>query len=312
MDLEQQGLANAWHFSRFDHRTRRHKPIIDAETAEQVLELANVTGFQSIDDLFLVPQLRSELPFEAFGTVGRITLASHNLDHHTGRWFRDLNGQIEQGNWPENFPGQELEVHVLAASRIFARIYTTAWVLWRNHRYAEEVPIESRTARNRAVQATFSLLSPDMKDAREALHVLLWRETAADFQNTPGHDGTVRRALAALSRSLTKAVASDEERPASFLLTLWAVWTKDSDTSLVDKWKAMAPLLYGIKLTLFGWSRLQQTDDNNRLYQESLRTSTLAALEQIHLASTYASSQELNKDDIRPRKRARRNPILEG
>ncbi|KAE8218815.1 hypothetical protein CF319_g7376 [Tilletia indica] len=208
-----------------------HKPIIDVETAEQVLELANVTGFQSIDDLFLVPQLRSELPFEAFGTVGRITLASHNLDHHTERWFRDLNGQIEQGNWPENFPGQELEVHVSAASRILARIYTTAWVLWRNHRYAEEVPIESRTARNRAVQATFSLLSPDMKDAREALHVLLWRETAADFQNTPGHDGTVRRALAALSRSLTKAVASDEEKPASFLLTLWAVWTKDSDTS---------------------------------------------------------------------------------
>ncbi|KAE8240620.1 hypothetical protein A4X13_0g7691 [Tilletia indica] len=97
----------------------------------------------------------------------------------------------------------ELDNHLSATADLFSSIYTAASIRWRHQEFADHVPVESRSDRNRQIQSTFELITPTIAQACEALEVLLWRETFPNVQMSGNLLPDIHGTIAALSKALT-------------------------------------------------------------------------------------------------------------
>ncbi|KAE8219584.1 hypothetical protein CF326_g8929 [Tilletia indica] len=102
-----------------------------------------------------------ELPFETFGTHGRLLLAVDFLKKGTQEYFELLESQVEElgGALP-----QELPVHTRLAAQCFADIACKMWLLWRQAEYARVVPASARSQTATDLIPAFSVLGVDEDD----------------------------------------------------------------------------------------------------------------------------------------------------
>ncbi|KAE8237889.1 hypothetical protein A4X13_0g8602 [Tilletia indica] len=282
---------------------------MDDNTVQKLQEL-DLNSFIRPHDLLARPSLFVELPFQTFGTHGRLLLAVDFLKTGTKEYFEFLESQVEEigGALP-----QELLVHTRLAAQSFANVACKMWLLWRQAEYARLVPASARSQTATDLIPAFAVLGGDeddeIRNACDALDESLWPATRPDItaDQKQTADCLLRRAINALGHGIVTQPSSK-----SAILSLFPVWQGGFDFELQGKWFLFSKQLRGSELALFGWLR-----QHNRVgeFEAILRLqdpfSVVFILERLHEAALVASRPHINDEPIRPRKRQRVNPLIQ-